>query len=69
MLFFFFLIISLYFLIPVVNIQIFNPTAELAIQIRIPTKETKAEIETHIVFPQCNLKRCILFCFLLIKPF
>ena len=43
--FFFFLIIELYFLIPAVIVQIFNPTEELAILIGIPTKEAKAEIE------------------------
>ena len=45
----FFLIINLYFLIPAVITQIFNPTAELVIPIEIPTKETKAEIETYPV--------------------
>ena len=39
---FFFLIIDLYFLIPAVITQIFNPIAELVIPIGIPTKETKA---------------------------
>ena len=42
---FFFLIIDLYFLIPAVIAQIFNPIAELLIHIRIPTKEAKAEIQ------------------------
>ena len=39
--FFFFLIMDLYFLIPVVITQIFNPIAELVIPIGIPIKETK----------------------------
>ena len=43
----FFYIIDLYFFIPAVIAQIFNPNAELAITIGIPTKKTKAEIETH----------------------
>ena len=47
--FLFFLIIDLYFLIPAVIAQIFNPTEVLAILIGISTKETKAEIETHAV--------------------
>ena len=47
--FFFFLIIDLYFLIPAVIAQIFNSIAELMIPIGIPTKEPKAEIETHPV--------------------
>ena len=42
---FFFLIIDLYFLIPAVIAQIFNPIVELLIHIRIPTKEAKAEIQ------------------------
>ena len=40
-----FLIIDLYFLIPPAIAQIFNPIAELAIPIGIPSKETKSEIE------------------------
>ena len=34
---------------PAVITQIFNPIAELVIPIRIPTKEAKAEMETHPV--------------------
>ena len=48
-LFFFFLIIDLYLLILAVITQIFNPTAELLIPTRIPTKEAKSEMETHPV--------------------
>ena len=47
--FFFFLIIDLYFLIPAVITQIFNPIAELVIPYGIPTKEAKAEMETYPV--------------------
>ena len=55
MLLFFFLIIDLYFLIAAVVIQIFNPPAELVIAIGIPTKEAKAEMETHLVIVElCN---------------
>ena len=43
----FFLIIELYFLIPAVITQIFNPIVELAVPIGILTKEAKAEMETH----------------------
>ena len=39
--FFFFLIIDLYFLIPAVIAQIFNPIAELVIPIGIPSKQAK----------------------------
>ena len=45
--FFFFLIIDLYVLIPTVITQIFNPTVELVIPIGIPTKEARADMETH----------------------
>ena len=41
MLLFLFLIIGLYFLIPAVIVQIFNPIAELVILIEIPLKEAK----------------------------
>ena len=45
--FFLFLIIDLYVLIPTVITQIFNPTVELVIPIGIPTKEARADMETH----------------------
>ena len=45
--FFLFLIIDLYVLIPIVITQIFNPTVELVIPIGIPTKEARADMETH----------------------
>ena len=41
----FFLIISLYFLIPAVITQIFNPNSELVILTRTPTTGANAEIE------------------------
>ena len=41
---FLFLIIDLWFLIPLVIAQIFNPIAELLIPIGIPIKEAKSEI-------------------------
>ena len=43
-----FLIIDLYFLIPTVIKQIFNPIAELVIPIGIPIKDVKREIEIHL---------------------
>ena len=48
-LFLFFLFMGLHFLIPAVITQIFNPVAELVTPIGIPTKEAKAEMETHPV--------------------
>ena len=56
--FFFFLIIDLYFLIPTVIAQIFNLIEELVIPIGIPTKEAKAEIETHPVIVQAKTRKC-----------
>ena len=55
---FFFLIIDLYFLIPVVIAQIFNFIAELVIPIGIPTKEAKAEMETHPVTVEIKISKC-----------
>ena len=46
--FFFFLVIDLYFLIPAIMKQIFNPIAELVIPIGIPIKDVKREIEIHL---------------------
>ena len=56
--FFFFLIIDFYFLIPAVIAQIFNPTAEPVIPIRIPGKKAKAEIEIHPVTTEAKKKKC-----------
>ena len=53
--FFFFLVIDLYFFIPAVVTQIFNPIAELVIPIGIPTKEAKAEMETHPVIVEITI--------------
>ena len=47
MLFIFHLIIELYFLIAAVIGKMFNPPAKLVTPIGIPTREEKAEIETH----------------------
>ena len=55
--FFFFLIIDLYFLIPKVIAQAFNPITELAIPIAIPTKEPKVEIETHPVIVEVTISK------------
>ena len=56
--FFFFLIIDLYFLIPAVIAQIFNPIAKLVIPIEIPTKEAKEEMETHPVIVEATIRTC-----------
>ena len=57
-LFFIFLIIDLYLLIPAVIAQIFDSIAELVIPKEIWTKETKAEIETHPVIAGTNIRKC-----------
>ena len=53
--FLFFLIIDLYILIPAVVRQVFNPIVELAIPIGIPTKEAKAEMETHPIIVEITI--------------
>ena len=53
---FFFLIIDLYFLIPAVIAQIFNPIAELVIPIGIPIKEAREEIEIHPIIAEAKIK-------------
>ena len=55
--FIFFLKIDLYFLIPAVITQIFNPIVELVIPIGILTKEAKAEIETHAVIVEVTISK------------
>ena len=54
---FFFGIIDLFFLIPAVITQIFNPTAELLNTMGIPTKEEKAEMETHPVTVKTKISK------------
>ena len=56
--FFFFLIIDLYFLIPAVITEVFNSVSELVIPIGIPTKEAKAEMETHPVIVEPKIRKC-----------
>ena len=59
--FFFFLIIDLYFLIPAVVTQIFNPIAEVVFPIGIPIKEAKAETEVHAVILEAKIRKCSQF--------
>ena len=56
--FFLFLIVDLYFLIPVVIAQIFNSSAELVIRIGIPIKEAKAKAEIHPVITEAKIGKC-----------
>ena len=55
---FFFFIIDLYFLIPAFIAQIFKPTAELVIPLRIPTEGARAKIETHPVTADAKKSSC-----------
>ena len=52
------LITDLYFLIPAIITKVFNPIAELIIPIRIPTKETKAEMVMHPVTVELGVSKC-----------
>ena len=58
-----FLIIDLYFLIPAVIAQIFNPNAELVIPTNsslIPSREAKADIEIYPVFVEPKIRKCLI---------
>ena len=57
MLLFLLLIIDLYFLITALIVQISNPIAELVIPTGIPTKEAKAEMETHPVIAEPKIRK------------
>ena len=54
----FFLIIDFKYLILATVTQVFNPTAELALPIKIPTKEAKTEIKTHSVAAKVSISDC-----------
>ena len=58
--FFFFLIIDLYFLIPAVIAQIFNPIQELVIPNGTQNKGVKAEIEILPVIVKAKLRKCLI---------
>ena len=68
--------IDLYFLIPTVIAEAFNPIAKLAISIGVPSKEAM-EMETHPIFAEAQIKKCSILlivvqtflCFLLINSF
>ena len=58
MLLFLFLIFDIYFLIPPVIANIFNPIAELAIPIGIPSKEAKREVKIYPVIVEAKTRNC-----------
>ena len=51
----FLFLFDLYFLIPTVITQIFNPIEELVIPLGIRTKEEIAEMETHPVVAEIKI--------------
>ena len=51
----------MYFLIPAVITQMFNPIAELVIPRGVPVKEAKSEMETHPVPLEINISKCSVF--------
>ena len=55
---FFLLFIKSCFLIPAFITQFFNPIAELVIPIVMPTKDVKADMETHPVNVEINKNKC-----------
>ena len=57
-LFFFFLIIDLYFLIPAAIAQIFNSIAEFLISMEITITDVKAETEIHSVIIEAKIRKC-----------
>ena len=67
--FFFFLIIDLCLLIPAVIKQIFNLIAELIIPTVIPTKEAKAEMETHPATVETKISKYLKLLMLLTHHF
>ena len=67
MLFIFFLIIDLFFLLPAVIAQVFNPIAELILPIGIRIKEAKAEMDTHPVIVKAKIS--VQYDIELYKPF
>ena len=54
----FVLMIDLYFLIPAVIVQIFNPSAKLVISTGTPTEKVNAEIETHPLTTEKEIRKC-----------
>ena len=55
---FFFLVIDLNLLIPAVIAHIINPITELVTRTGIPTKEEKADMETHSVIIEPKIRKC-----------
>ena len=56
--FFFFLVIDLYFLVPAVIEQFFNPIAELVVPTETPTKEAEVEMGYSTLFTHQFISVC-----------
>ena len=52
------MISELYFLIVAVNVQIYNPTAELAMLTGTPTNEANEEFETQTLTAETKDRKC-----------
>ena len=55
-----FLFIDLYFSIPAVIAQNFNPIAGLVIPKGVPSKKAKTEIEIHRVIAEAEIRKCLI---------
>ena len=53
------LIIELYFLIPAIAAQNFNPAPELAMPTRIAANEVNVEIETQPAIVEAKISKCL----------
>ena len=53
-----FFMIELYFLIPAVIAQLFNPTAELVMSTAMASNEVNSEIETHPLIAETKPRKC-----------
>ena len=51
------MIIDLYFLIPAVNGQIFNPAAEIEIPTGTPTNDANTEVETKLMIAETQTRK------------
>ena len=60
---------GLYYIIPAVIAQIFNPIAELVIPIGIPSKKAKSDIEMLPVIVEDKIRKCSISFRVVQKPF
>ena len=61
--------IDLYFLIPAVTAQIFNPTAKLVTCIGMSAEEGKAETEINPVTAEAKIRKCSVYKFRVVQTF